>query len=134
MKTPAIVSDFRAGLASGELLIQHCNACGKPNMWPRYACPHCQSDDLGWVKSAGRGVLHSFCVLRQGAPEGFEADLPYAIGVVKLAEGVQLLVRLEASGEDDWSAYNCDDAVEFVALAAADVERRPCATFRRAGQ
>jgi uncharacterized protein len=133
MKTPVIVSDFRAGLASGELLIQNCNDCGKPNMWPRYACPHCQSDNLGWVKSAGKGVLHSFCVLRQGAPEGFEGDLPYAIGVVKLAEGVQLLARLEATGEDDWSGYHCDDAVEFVVVVGAEVERRPCATFRRAG-
>jgi uncharacterized protein len=133
MKTPVIVSDFRAGLASGELLIQNCNECNKPNMWPRYACPHCQSDNLGWVKSAGKGVLHSFCVLRQGAPDGFEGDLPYAIGVVKLPEGVQLLVRLEATGEDDWSAYQCDDEVEFVAVDASEIERRPCATFRRAG-
>jgi uncharacterized protein len=134
MKTPTIVSDFRAGLASGELLIQNCLDCGKPNMWPRYACPHCQSDRLGWVKSQGKGVLHSFCVLRQGAPEGFEDDLPYAIGVVKLAEGVQLLVRLEASSEDDWSAYGCDDLVEFVAVGASKIERSPCATFRRVGK
>jgi uncharacterized protein len=133
MKTPVIVSDFRAGLATGELLIQNCNECGKPNMWPRYACPHCQSDNLGWVKSFGKGVLHSFCVLRQGAPEGFEDDLPYAIGVVKLPEGVQLLARLEPNGADDWSAYRCDDVVEFVAVDGAEIERRPCATFRRAG-
>ncbi len=131
MKTPVIVSDFRAGLAGGELLIQNCNDCGKPNMWPRYACPHCQSDNLGWAKSGGKGVLHSFCVLRQGAPDGFEDDLPYAIGVVKLAEGVQLLARLEANGDDDWSAYRCDDAVEFVAVSGSEIERRPCATFRR---
>jgi uncharacterized protein len=131
MKTPIIVSEFRVGLASGELLIQSCDDCGKPNMWPRYACPHCQSENLGWVKSAGQGTLHSFCVLRQGAPEGFENDLPYAIGVIKLAEGVQLLARLEANGEDDWSAYQCDDDVEFVADDALEIERRPCATFRR---
>lgn len=131
MKTPEIVSDFRAALANGELHIQNCRDCGNPNMWPRYACPHCQSENLGWVKSAGKGLLHSFCVLRQGAPEGFEDDLPYAIGVVKLDEGVQLLVRLEATGEDDWSAYQCDDQVEFVAVNASAIERRPCATFRR---
>lgn len=112
-------------------MIQQCTDCGKPNMWPRYACPHCQSEELGWVKSAGKGTLHSFCVLRQGAPEGFEDDLPYAIGVVKLDEGVQLLVRLQPTGDDDWSAYQCDDRVEFVAVDAADIERRPCARFAR---
>jgi len=46
-------------------------------------------------------------------------------------EGVQLWVRLEAHGEDDWSAYQCDDQVEFVAVDASAIERRPCATFRR---
>lgn len=127
MQTPKIVSDFRNGLATGELLIQNCNACGKPNMWPRYACPHCQSDDLDWIKSAGAGVLHSFCVLRQGAPEGHEGDLPYAIGVVKLDEGVQILVRLAPNGADDWSGYRCDDRVEFDGKEAG----RECARFRR---
>lgn len=131
MQVHRIVSEFRDGLAKGELLIQHCNSCGKPNMWPRYACPHCQSDDLGWQKSGGHGTLHSFCVLRQGAPDGFEEDLPYAIGVVKLDEGVQLLTRLVPEGEDDWSAYQCDDRVEFVATDAGEIERRPCATFKR---
>ena len=94
-------------------------------MWPRYACPHCQSDDLGWKKSAGEGTLHSFCVLRQGAPDGHEGDLPYAIGVVKLDEGVQLLVRLASNGDDDWSAYRCDDRVKFVGKE----EGRECARF-----
>ncbi|GGY90841.1 Zn-ribbon domain-containing OB-fold protein [Novosphingobium colocasiae] len=131
MNTPKIVADFRAGLASGKLLIQNCSDCGKPNMWPRYACPHCQSDNLGWVESAGQGTLHTFCVLRQGAPEGFEEDLPYAIGVVKLDEGVQLLVRLEPDAPDDWSSYRCDDRVSFVAVDAEQIERRPCARFRR---
>lgn len=131
MQTPKIVADFRAGLASGKLLIQNCSDCGKPNMWPRYACPHCQSENLGWVESAGQGTLHTFCVLRQGAPEGFEEDLPYAIGVVKLDEGVQLLVRLEPDAPDDWSSYQCDDRVAFVPVEAAEIERRPCARFRR---
>jgi uncharacterized OB-fold protein len=77
------------------------------------------------------GTLHSFCVLRQGAPEGFEEDLPYAIGVVKLDEGVQLAVRLEPNGPGDWSEYGCDDRVEFVAVSAGQIEKRPCATFKR---
>lgn len=124
---PKIVSEFRAGLADGKLLVQHCNNCGNVNMWPRYACPFCQSDDLGWQHSAGAGVLHSFCVLRQGAPEGHETDLPYALGVVKLDEGVQLLVRLAPDSEAEWSGYRCDDRVEFVGKE----DGRECARFRR---
>lgn len=128
MQLPKIVREFRDGLGRGDLLVQHCRACGKANMWPRYACPHCQSDDLDWMKSTGSGTLHSFCVLRQGAPEGHEGDLPYALGVVKLDEGVQILARLAPSGDDDWSAYNCDDRVTFVGKEAG----RECARFDRA--
>ena len=127
MKTPKIVTEFREGLNEGKLLIQHCNSCGKKNMWPRYACPYCQSDDLGWTQSAGQGTLHSFCVLRQGAPEGHEEDIPYALGAVKLDEGVQLLVRLAPDGEDDWSAYRCDDRVSFIGKEKG----RECARFDR---
>jgi uncharacterized OB-fold protein len=109
----ALEEAFRAGLARGELLLQHCNACGKPIMYPRYACPFCQSEALGWQTASGRGILHSYTVLRLGAPNGFEDQLPYALGVIKLEEGQQMLGRLVASGEGDWSAYACDAAVEF---------------------
>lgn len=129
MKTPKIVTEFREGLNEGKLLIQHCKSCGKNNMWPRYACPYCQSDDLGWTQSNGLGTLHSFCVLRQGAPEGHEEDIPYALGAVKLDEGVQLLVRLAPDGDDDWSAYRCDDRVSFVGKEKG----RDCARFARQG-
>lgn len=112
--TARIVTEFREGLARGELLVQKCNDCGELNMYPRHACPACQSESLGWQKSQGRGVLHSFTVLRVGAPEGFEKDLPYALGVVKLGEGVQMLGRLVADADGEWSGYQCDAAVEFV--------------------
>jgi uncharacterized OB-fold protein len=129
-----IRDEFRAGLARGDLLLQKCEACGKLNMYPRHACPHCQSLSLGWQPSAGRGVLHSFTVLRMGAPEGFEKDLPYALGVVKLDEGVQLLGRLVADVGGDWHSYRCDDRVEFRPAAATAASYRPCAWFVRSAR
>jgi len=111
MATSPIIQGFRDGLANAELLIQKCNACDQLNMYPRYACPHCQSDDLGWQKAAGGGTVQSFTVLRAGAPDGF--DLPYAMAVVQLDEGVQLLGRLEPDADGQWSSYSCDQAVTF---------------------
>ena len=113
MATSPIIQGFRDGLANAELLIQKCNACDQLNMYPRYACPHCQSDDLGWQKAAGGGTVQSFTVLRAGAPDGFEQDLPYAMAVVQLDEGVQLLGRLEPDADGQWSSYSCDQAVTF---------------------
>ena len=110
----SIVAGFQAGLARGELLLQHCGHCDQLNMYPRHACPHCQSDQLNWQTAGGSGQLKSFTVLRGGAPEGFADQLPYALGVVLLDEGVQILGRLAATGEGDWSAYSCDCRVRFV--------------------
>ena len=128
-----IRDQFRDGLVRGELLLQLCQTCGKLNMYPRHACPHCQSTALDWQRARGNGVLHSFTVLRAGAPLGFEKDLPYAVGVVKLDEGVQLLARLLADDDGSWNSYQCDDRVAFIAASAESAAERPCAWFTRAG-
>lgn len=126
--TMPMVQEWRDGLDRGELLIQVCESCDRPNMYPRYACPHCQSEKLGFTASSGRGRLHSFTVVRAVPPMGFEDDLPYALGVVKLEEGVQMLGRLAPGEDGDWSAYACDMEVEFVA-APEDPAGRPVAWF-----
>jgi uncharacterized OB-fold protein len=129
--TDVLTDEYRAGLGRGELLLQRCEDCGKLNMYPRFACPFCQSEKLGWQPCAGRGVLHSFTITRAGAPAGFEGDLPYALGVVKLEEGVQLLGRLVADGDGDWHGYSCDDEVEFVVEGSTAEGARPIAWFKR---
>lgn len=126
----SLAEQFSAGLDAGELRVQHCAACGKLNMYPRHHCPFCQSTDLGWVAAAGTGVLHSFAVVRAVTPRGFEAEVPYAVGVVKLDEGVQLLGRLHPSPDGDWGGYTCDARVTF---APAGTPRRGVAWFTLQG-
>lgn len=132
MMTDTLTLDYRSALGRGELSVQKCGDCGTLNMYPRYACPHCQSENLGWQQVSGRGVLHSFTVSRIGAPIGFEEELPYALAVVKLEEGVQLLGRLVPDSDGDWKRYSCDDPVEFVPEVATEPDARPIAWFRRA--
>ncbi|WP_320838633.1 Zn-ribbon domain-containing OB-fold protein [Zhongshania sp.] len=129
---PTIAKEFREGLSNGKLLIQQCKDCEKFNMYPRYACPHCQSKNLGWHESTGRGKLHSYTVLRLGAPEGFEDELPYALGIIKLNDGVQLLARLLPSAEGNWNHYRCDSDVSFTPASPESVVKRPCAWFSAA--
>lgn len=124
-----LAGQYYAALERGELVIQQCNACSAKIMYPKYACPSCASADLGWASSSGQGVLHSFAVLRAGAPTGFEDDLPYALGVIKLDEGVQLLGRLRADADGGWDGYSCDMRVEF---QAESDEGRHIAWFRPA--
>jgi uncharacterized OB-fold protein len=127
-----LVSAFREGLQRGELLLQKCDSCGALNMYPRYACPQCQSESLAWHKASGHGVLHSFTVLRAGAPEGFESELPYALGVVKLTEGVQLLGRLIPDADGQWTSYRCEQKMQFAVPPAGPAQHRPCAWFQHA--
>lgn len=127
-----IVKDYRAGLVRGELLIQQCQSCRKFNMYPRYACPFCQSENLGWQKASGKGKLLSWTVLRAGGPEGFETETPYALGVVRLEEGVQLLARLVNDSSGDWKDYACDMPVKFAPGTPEQMQARPAAWFTAA--
>jgi uncharacterized OB-fold protein len=126
---PRLSDAFDEALERGELLIQRCDACGRHNMYPRYACPFCYADDLGWSVASGLGSLYSVAVLRVGSPRGFEEELPYGLGVVKLDEGVQLLGRLWPDDDGGWDSYVCDGRVEFAPHAPAP-GRRPAAWFR----
>lgn len=128
----ALTEPYYDALRRGELVVQHCKACGKNIMYPRHLCPFCQADDLSFVPSTGQGLLHSFAVHRLGAPTGFEDDLPYAVGVVKLDDDVQLLARLWPDTDGDWNAYTCDGRVSFDGATGDEIEQRPVAWFRRA--
>lgn len=111
--TESLTDEYYAALDRGELVIQHCGKCASNIMYPKYVCPFCGSRELGWTRSAGQGTLHSFTVQRVGAPGGFEEDLPYALGVVKLDDGVQLLGRLRPDSDGGWDSYACDVPVRF---------------------
>ena len=123
---------FNAALADGRLVVHVCNECEKPHMYPRYRCPFCQSADLRWEDAAGGGVLIAHSVIRAVPPRGFEGDLPYAVGIVRLAEGVQLLGRLVPGADGDWTEYACDRPVEFQPRPAEEMAARPTAWFRPA--
>jgi uncharacterized OB-fold protein len=124
-----IIKEFHAGLAEGKLLIQVCNACKTKMLYPRYRCISCHTDDLGWTEASGKGTLHSYTVLRAIVPAGFEDELPYGLGIVKLEEGVQLLGRLTpGAAGGDWSAYVCDAKVKFSPRPKHAVDR-PVAWF-----
>ncbi|MFD5826247.1 Zn-ribbon domain-containing OB-fold protein [Lentzea sp. NPDC060358] len=79
---------------AGELTVPRCTACASFFLYPRSSCPRCGARSVELVPAAGDGVLLSF-VVNHRAPAGFEA--PYALGVVRLAEGPHLtaLIRTD---------------------------------------
>jgi hypothetical protein len=129
----ALTEPYYAALRRGELVIQHCKSCDRGIMYPRHVCPFCYAAELDFVRSVGSGTLHSFAVQRVGPPTGFEDDLPYAVGVIKLDDGVQLLGRLWPDDDGEWNGYECDGAVAFAPAPPEEAARRPVAWFRRTG-
>jgi len=77
-----------------ELVAQRCRGCGA-HRWPaRDLCSRCLSREAEWVAVAGRGVLFSYAVMHQVYHPWFADQVPYAIAVVELAEGVRLVSNL----------------------------------------
>ena len=124
--------DYYEALAKGQLVVQECGDCGALIMYPRYRCTECFSSNLGWRQVSGAGSLHSFTVQRMGAPSGYEGDLPYANGIVRLDEGPQLLCRLWPGEDGTWDHYRCDDRVTFRSADPVEIARRPAPWFTRA--
>jgi hypothetical protein len=92
---------FWAGTARGELLVQACGACGKWRMPPRPMCPHCQSTDVRWEPTSGRGRVWSFVVPHPPLLPAFGAVAPYNAIVVELEEDpmIRFVGNLVASAD-----------------------------------
>jgi uncharacterized OB-fold protein len=61
-------------------------------MPPGQTCPHCGSTDpdFTFAEVSGRGRVRSWTVIRQSFLPGFDADLPFVLVDVELAEQAEL--------------------------------------------
>ena len=82
---------FWEGTRAGELRLQRCTACSKVYFPPRPFCPACASRDVSVFKASGKAILDSYVIHHRRVP-GFEP--PYAIAVVKLAEGPRMMTNI----------------------------------------
>lgn len=94
---------FFAAAARGELAIPRCGGCGARVWYPRPACPACGGRDLPWEPVSGRGTLFSFAVVRRPLWRPFADRIPYATGLVALAEdpAVRLVTLLVDCAPED---------------------------------
>lgn len=94
-----------------ELHIQQCNNCLTYIMYPKLYCPHCLSDELGWVKSEGKGTVYSYSIVYNNPPTAFQGELPFVIAVVELSEGVRLTTNII---DTEFDKISCGIPVEVV--------------------
>ncbi|NNN19324.1 MAG: hypothetical protein HKL84_05665 [Acidimicrobiaceae bacterium] len=75
-----------------RFLLPRCSQCGSFWFPPTAFCPECWSPNWDWHEATGLGSLHSFVIFRRQYHPAFVT--PYAVGVVHLKEGPNILGRI----------------------------------------
>jgi len=94
---PTITAEMRPfydAARRGELVVQRCRGCGALRFPARALCSECLAIDAEWTPVSGHGEVYSFNVMHQVYHPGFAAEVPYAVVLVKLAEGPKLISNL----------------------------------------
>lgn len=70
-----------------RLIATQCKNCNEIFIPPRNFCPKCRRKGIiNEIELSGKGEVYSFTIMKT-APEGFEENIPYVIGIIKLDEG-----------------------------------------------
>jgi uncharacterized OB-fold protein len=83
------IDQFYKFLQQGKLMAGKCLKCGKIHLPPRPLCDNCFSQEFEWVNVSGKGKLLTYTVIHV-APQQFQALTPYAVGILKLENGLKI--------------------------------------------
>lgn len=85
---------FWAAWTEGERFLLHrCGVCGRHD-WPATCCPDHGLAAMEWVETSGDGVIDTYTVFHRAYSKELESEVPYALIVVRLAEGPYFHSRL----------------------------------------
>lgn len=96
-----ISAPFWQALKQDKLKIQQCASCEGWVFYPRNHCTHCFAHDLEWKQISGEGTLYSYTLTRIPTMPEFNDEMPQALAVVELAEGVRINTTLIDVSEED---------------------------------
>jgi uncharacterized OB-fold protein len=86
---------FWAGCDEGVLRLPTCRGCSTPRWPPAAVCPRCGDSATDWVESSGSGSVYSWVVVHVAFDEALRDQLPYAVGLIELDEGVRIVSTIE---------------------------------------
>jgi uncharacterized OB-fold protein len=90
---PAFHRPFWEGLKAHQLKLQKCEN-GHLRFVPTEICGKCGSQEWTWQPMSGRGTVYSYSVVHRGPTPAYQADAPYVIAHVELAEGPRMISNL----------------------------------------
>ncbi len=88
------LAPYFAAAKEGRLVVQRCAECGTLRFPPRDICSACLAIGADWVDVSGRGEVFSYNVMHQVYHPAFASEVPYAVVVVRLAEGPKMISNL----------------------------------------
>ena len=77
-----------------QLVLQRCDECEQLRFVPSERCRNCGSPAATWVPVSGAATVYTFTVVHRAPTPAYQADAPYAIAYVELAEGPRMPTRL----------------------------------------
>ncbi|MFG3254123.1 Zn-ribbon domain-containing OB-fold protein [Streptomyces sp. NPDC048172] len=89
---------FWEGVSQHRLLVQRCDACAALRFPWLPGCNACGSDSWTAVEASGRGTVYSYVVMHHPPFPAF--DVPYAVALVELAEGVRMISNITGVPHD----------------------------------
>jgi uncharacterized OB-fold protein len=57
-------------------------------------CPDCYCFDMEWPQVSGKGKIYTWVVDHRGFHPAFKDEVPYAVVIVELNEGVRMVSRM----------------------------------------
>lgn len=97
-----------------NLLGTRCANCGTAYFPPRNFCPKCRrASKIEKHKFRGTGEVETYTIIHV-APEGFDAQTPYVMAIVRLDEGPRLTAQI----------VNCDGSEIKIGMRVESVFRR----------
>ena len=70
-----------------------CDACARIHFPPRLVCSGCRGRTFSTTTLAPEGEVETFTIIRV-PPTGFTAETPYAVGIVRLDDGVKVTAQI----------------------------------------
>ena len=92
---------FWEGIKQHKLVFQKCRVCGLLMHRPRPMCPRCNSMDMGWQESSGKGHIYSWVnfVYQNAAYPGIKT--PYLVVLVEMHEGVRMIANMYDAAREE---------------------------------
>jgi uncharacterized OB-fold protein len=57
-------------------------------------CPDCGGSQYEWIPASGRGQIYSFVIYHRSFHPAYTEEVPYAVALVELNEGVRILLQV----------------------------------------